>query len=154
MVRRLPEAVAHGWNFAETDTMTQLLLDYDFRSEEALLKFIQIVWPIVFRFEFQFGKLQLTDLEAMRTKHGWHLYLEVRNKMRDLDRVFVQLMLGSDFKRELFNYRRVKLGETDWNFLFRDRYDANHELIYVEKSMPQLKEKIVSKMSQAKGLRL
>ena len=125
--------------------MTRLLLDYDFKSEDALLKFIERVWPFIFRFAFPFGKLQLTDLEIMRTKHGWHFYLEVRNKMRDLDRVFVQLMLGSDFKRELFNYRRVKLGERDWNLLFPDRYDANRELIYVEKSMPQLGKRLLQR---------
>jgi len=126
--------------------MTQLLLDYDFRSEDALLKFIDRVWPFIFRFEFHFGKLELTDLQIMRTKHGWHFYIEVRNKMSDLDVVFTQSLLGSDFKRECFNYRRVQLGITkDWNMLFTDKYDTNHELIYVEKSMPQLGKRLLQR---------
>jgi hypothetical protein len=132
--------------------MTRILLDYDLETEESLLKRISRLWPFIFRFEFQFGKLQLTDLEVTRTKHGWHLYLEVRNKMCDLDVVFVQLLLGSDFRRECFNYRRVQLGLRDWNFLFSEKYNANNELIGWEKSMPELREKIMSEILVVEGL--
>jgi hypothetical protein len=33
----------------------------------------------------------------------------------------IQLLLGSDYKRELLNFERVVNGEKDWNVLFQEQ---------------------------------
>ena len=129
--------------------MTQILIDLDnheFKSEEALLKFIDDRWKFVFQFVWPYRRLKLKGLRVMRTSNGWHLYLTVANRMTQDDIVFLQLMLGSDYRREAYSYLRLHSGVRDWNFLFPQKYGGDHNLISKERRCPKLTNEILNKV--------
>jgi len=129
--------------------MSKLLLDYDFKSEESLLRFISRIWPFVFRFEWKFGRLETESLRIMETGHGWHFYLSFFNKIPDLDVCFLQMALGDDFKRGCFNWRRVRERFLkDWNILYTEKYNADKELISQEKRRDDLESKVRSMIAE------
>ena len=136
-------------NIGSPALMTQILLDFDndeFKSEEALLKFIENRWKFVFQFVWPYGRLELKDLRVMRTSNGWHVYLTVANRMTQDDIVFLQLMLGSDYRREAYSYLRLHSGVRDWNFLFQRKYDGDHNIISKEERCPDLTNEIRDKV--------
>lgn len=53
-----------------------------------------------------------------RTPHGYHIKIEIRQDLDDIDILILQLLLGSDYRREFFNYQRIKAGVKNWNILF------------------------------------
>lgn len=59
-------------------------------------------------------------IEYHRTKRGWHLAVKWSRRMKPGEIVAIQVLLGSDRGREVFNLRRVLSGKTDrrWNLLF------------------------------------
>ncbi|RLF40497.1 MAG: hypothetical protein DRN12_05295 [Thermoplasmata archaeon] len=72
--------------------------------------------------------LKVRYWEIYKTNNGWHHYIGVDNKLTDLEVVLVQALMGSDFKRECFNYLRVKSGKfsyDDWNVLFKRKYEVD-----------------------------
>lgn len=59
-----------------------------------------------------------------RTRRGWHVIVNVREQMRNpVMVVLVQALLGSDWKREAFNARRVRHGKRVPAF-WRDRLNV------------------------------
>lgn len=69
--------------------------------------------------------LDLALARAERSKNkGWHLWFKSPRKLSDVETILIQLLLGSDRKRELYNYMRVKNGARldDWNLLFDEKY--------------------------------
>lgn len=59
---------------------------------------------------------------------GWHIIIELpRAKLSEMEIVFLQLFLLSDFKREAFNMARVRSGkfpDGSWNVLFKEKHVA------------------------------
>ena len=51
-----------------------------------------------------------------RTPRGWHVLMN-DNIPNDKDKLIIQLLMGSDWTRELYNYRRVNMGVPEWNIL-------------------------------------
>ena len=83
---------------------------------------------------------QVSPMKVMvyRTKKGFHFYVYIKNRKvvqnsPITEIVFVQLVLGSDWLRELRNMYRISKGDADWNILFSDK-DKNgkvqHEKFY------------------------
>lgn len=101
--------------------MTDLKLDYDgriprdFAARVALLCNVQRLTPVVIRFD--------------RTRRGYHAVVTVRQRLSPWRIVFAQAVLGSDWKREIFNSRRVIAWRTvpafwraRWNVLYARHY--------------------------------
>ena len=81
---------------------------------------------------------QFSPMKVMvyRTKKGYHfyIYLTARNRVqksaaKDSEIVLTQLILGSDWLRELRNIHRISKGDTDWNILFSEK-DKNGKMQY------------------------
>jgi hypothetical protein len=55
----------------------------------------------------------------------WHMLIEWAARFSKLETIALQAMLGSDYKRELFNLYRVRSGVKSrrWNFLFESKLD-------------------------------
>ena len=67
--------------------------------------------------------------EICKTQHGWHLYLFTDADLSDRDICFFQMFLGSDKRREAFNWKRLNDNATeDWNILFIEKWE-NGKLI-------------------------
>jgi hypothetical protein len=79
--------------------VTTLKLDYDgafprdFDARLALVCRVHRLAPVVVRID--------------RTRHGYHVVIVVRQRIAFTRVVLLQAVLGSDWKRELFNSRRA-----------------------------------------------
>ena len=65
-----------------------------------------------------------------KTKKGYHFYVYLTKKFfLSEDMVLIQLILGSDWLRELRNLSRISKGDADWNLLFSEK-DKNGKMQY------------------------
>lgn len=67
---------------------------------------------------------ELINLRVFKTNHGYHVYLWYRNKIPDHEIIMLQMAMGSDFRRELFNMIRIRKwnSQSNWNVLFTRKY--------------------------------
>ena len=80
----------------------------------------------LFRFIFPhgIGRLQLVDISAWKTAHGFHLLLAVNNELGSNYLVLLQTLLGSDFRREAQNWQRASwMRGYSWNRLYTEKID-------------------------------
>lgn len=112
----------------------ELLIDVDFKPE--IVKFAK---------EFAYRLYLLSrmgvyteSVEVYETNKGLHIYVYVYSKLEldNKDIIILQLILNSDYKRELFNFKRVKSGiKKGWNVLFKVKFE-NGKKVSEEKSTP------------------
>jgi hypothetical protein len=109
---------------AKTNVYT-LKLDFDGNEKEFLenIKRIRNVFRII-------GFLKLTDVKVKQTKKGFHTYLYIESPkipLNSIDLVALQSLMNSDYKRESFNFLRVKsnvgLFNNEWNVLFSQKWE-------------------------------
>lgn len=70
----------------------------------------------------KYFKFEIENVIVKPTKRGWHVKIEIDKEFDDSDIVFFQLFLGSDWRRELFNWLRIKHGWKPYNVLFKQKY--------------------------------
>ncbi len=123
--------------------MTELKLDYDYKSWFGYGPCVNLLKRIVF---YEVVMRELLDVKAVfETKRGLHFYIETEKKKKEIEVILLQLFLGSDYKRELFNYRHVKNKVKKWNVLFIDREKERADLLTAMKILLwlyRLKDKI------------
>jgi len=69
-------------------------------------------------------KIRVSRIRALHTRKGWHVYIDLTNKLSDMEVVALQAILGSDWKREALNWRRAHRKECkNWNVLFFEKRD-------------------------------
>ncbi len=119
----------------------KILVDIDFKplTDYGFIKLLDdFAWKMYFVSDIL--KLTFTDLEVYETAKGWHIYLTCTSEkpLTPLEIIIIQLALGSDYKRELFNLRRARAwleGEEldeGWNVLYRYKYKSG-SLVSLEK---------------------
>lgn len=96
-----------------------ILLDYDTEQNQSLehLYFLSMN-----------GVISVDWIEDHRTARGWHRVIRVRNPLTPLETVTLQAILGSDPRRETYNFVRVRsMGRKShtarWNILFERKLD-------------------------------
>lgn len=52
-----------------------------------------------------------------RSNNGFHVRITVKEDLPDEMTVVVQLLMGSDYQREMINYRRIREDVKNWNVL-------------------------------------
>lgn len=126
--------------------MTVFKLDYDFCGKR-LLKVIRDR-----AFVFRFLKINIYRVEVYKTAHGWHVYYTTRRKFPDIEIAFIQLLLGSDYKREMFNFQRItkKFNISRWNTLFKRKY-IDKKLVSEEIFNKKINQK-VEQILESKGV--
>lgn len=97
--------------------MTLLYLDIDGPLPKGLEMRVQMVcdmmaWPI-------------EAIRLDRTRRGWHVVVAVKRRIAAASVVAAQAIMGSDWKREMFNLQRVrklrsvpKRWRSQWNVLY------------------------------------
>lgn len=73
-----------------------------------------------------FMPFRFYQIEIYETTKGYHFYLWSEGDTPSaVQKVLIQLALGSDYRREIFNYKRVwsKKIPPRWNLLFQSKYD-------------------------------
>jgi hypothetical protein len=70
-------------------------------------------------------KLSVRWISYRRTRHGWHVEIEVARRIHPWRVIAIQAVLGSDYRRETFNLRRTSqwsslpaVARDHWNVLF------------------------------------
>lgn len=76
--------------------------------------------------------LEVKNAEVFTTKHGYHIYIDI-SRIDDKQIPFIQMAMGSDYKREMLNQIRVKGRQGNppkfWNVLFIKKYSATRDSI-------------------------
>ena len=111
------------------DSLNEIKLDFDHISKRTMTSILNNrYWMLK-----ELG-LKVKRLELYKTTHGWHVLVTVNKGLSAYWEVcLLQMLLGSDFKREFFNYRRIKSGLKRWNVLFNRKYDSNGKLVSSER---------------------
>jgi len=119
----------------------ELKLDFDFKPRSARKFGKEIADKLNFLKTF-FG-IRVIDVKVYETSKGLHLYISLYSnvELTDEDIVVLQLALGSDYKRELFNWLRVRSKDKfkHWNVLFKVKY-KNGKIISKEEKTELAKE--------------
>ena len=104
-----------------------ILLDFDYEAEKAVEVFAKR-WAFVSKFRWpKVGQLKgkVKRPEARRTYHGVHIYLHLKMRLPDLLLNMIQFALGSDFRREALDLRRIMEDtKNDWNLLYLEKWKA------------------------------
>lgn len=126
-------------NYLQTEHKNPVIkLDLD--SQEALNEFINRIWIIK-----NLG-LKVNTVECYDTKHGYHLYLYLDNILTNFDILIIETLLGSDFKKQLYNYLKMKNGTENWDVLFEEKYVINHLSHRICLSKEELNEDLSDKI--------
>ena len=102
----------------------ELKLDFDFKPRSAKRFAKEIANKL--NFLASYFSISVIDVSVYETNKGLHLYISIYSSVEldDRDIVVLQLALGSDYKRELFNWLRVRSNDKfkHWNVLFKVKY--------------------------------
>ena len=88
------------------------------------------------------ANIKIKDFEVYETKNGFHIKCKAENITHPLEIIILQLLLGSDWKRECLNYVRYKkIGERfeKMNYLFGAKFE-NNKVASKEKIRKDLEE--------------
>jgi hypothetical protein len=79
----------------------------------------------------KFFRMKSVTTKITATAHGRHFVISFKTdkKLTDADIVFLQLLLFSDWKRELHNWLRVRSGCKKWNVLYKQKFNSNGRMI-------------------------
>ena len=103
-----------------------LKIDYDSHRHNPIQRF-NFRAKYLMQYYPQFSPMKVM---VYRTKKGYHFYVYANIKnWNDVFKPMLQLILGSDWLRELRNIHRIGKGDTDWNILFSEK-DKNGKMQY------------------------
>jgi len=89
--------------------------------------------------------LKVIDAFVHKTTNGYHVRLYVTEPdICDAEVVLFQTLMGSDLKREVFNYLRVLNDKANWNVLFEHKENSKGIIISKE-NMDKRMTKILRK---------
>jgi DNA primase catalytic subunit len=80
------------------------------------------------------------------TENGYHVRMYCDNNIDDKTACFMQLALGSDYRREVFNWLRIERGCKNWNLLFGRKEIVNKVGQIVEVSKEQYDKELSQKI--------
>lgn len=126
---------------------SEIMLDFDNFSRAGLLRFVQSHWRFLFRFAWPlFGKLSVRHVDVKKTRHGYHVRIRVKNKIPKRELNFLQLALGSDYRRECMNLRRIISCKQmkSWNVLYAFKFNSKGDITSQERPDTRLARKVRS----------
>jgi hypothetical protein len=101
--------------------------------------------------------LKIKTVRIHQTKNGFHTRIIVGSevKLSDSDIITIQVLLKSDYMREVFNFLRIKSGViTHWNILFKSKWkldkNGNKVILSQEKPRQDLEEYFKKKVMEVK----
>lgn len=111
--------------------VNEILLDIDFKD----VKFFKQLGKQLNTINY-LSHIKPLSCVVYETNKGFHVYLKVssKQKLSQLDLMFFQGLLSDDYKRELFNWNRLKKNGDSENLLFYKKYSlVGHKLLSQEK---------------------
>jgi len=135
--------------------ITTIKLDYDqITTRDIQLIFHHRGWLIKY-----YG---IVSKEAYQTTHGYHILIKVEADLDPRDVLLLQILMGSDIQRDIYNFIRHTNGEglKDWSRLYTKKYillRTRHnddtifksEVLSSEKECPELLGKVTYELENA-----
>jgi len=126
--------------------MEMLKLDLDIRDFEKVRSIVSRRCKAVFKIL----RIVPVGVRVCSTRRGYHIYLEIFGDYNSFDVCFLQMALGSDFKRETFNFYRFKNNlDKKWNVLFSEKRDEKGNVLSREVYEPALSDLLWADISKA-----
>jgi len=102
--------------------------------------------------------LGVEEINSYETKRGYHIRITLKRELSDIDVQMLQMLMGSDIHREIYNFiRRIdgKLIE-EWNKLYTKKHlvlkTRIKETLSEEKYCRVLQKKVLDAIKNAKDL--
>jgi len=79
----------------------------------------------------RFMPFRFYQIDIYETTKGYHMYFwSEGSRPKPVEKVLVQMALGSHYRREIFNYKRVwsKKEPPRWNVLYQYKYNDENKL--------------------------
>lgn len=124
---------------------SEIKLDLDDCSPSRLLSLVFSRWWFLLRFDWPlFGRLKVQNVNIRSTKHGYHVRIRVKNSIPSRELNFLQLALGSDYRRECMNLRRIiSIRQMrSWNVLYAFKFNSRGDVISSERPDPRLSRRV------------
>ena len=101
----------------------KIKLDYDFDDLEKILERISLIEKMAGRI----FSIKRCGIKKSPSGRGYHVEIEIvpLTNLDEKDLVIIQLLLGSDRKREFFNWIRVRGKQKYWNVLFKEKLELS-----------------------------
>lgn len=98
--------------------MTELRCDFDSRSLPA-------DWFLRVQALARHQRWRVSSIMLRKSRHGWHVVVACANRLTPVTVIAAQAILGSDWKREVFNlYRAERLGNLPATWRTSKRWNA------------------------------
>ena len=130
---------------------TELKLDYDtITVRDVQMIFHHRAWLLKY--------FKIVAMECWETRKGYHVKVTVEEDLDPRDVLLIQVLMGSDINRDIFNLIRNWNGEImkNWNKLYTKKYiilKTEVREISKEKECPQLYERLKYEIDEAKDWR-
>ena len=116
---------------------TTIKLDIDEKPKKLRVFCNEMIDRFTFFMQIYEYNFWLKSIKVRETVKGYHFYINVltNRKLKDVEIIYIQLALGSDYKREGFNMIRSAEGNTkieDWNMLFIDKEKVSEMSSFLE----------------------
>jgi hypothetical protein len=100
--------------------MSIIKLDIDFHKGVVSFMKKRLFWTM------NIDNFKPISVKAYRTNGGYHIYLNTKARYSNYEIVLLQLALGSDTKRELYNHKRLRYmkSKDHWNVLFTEKWNG------------------------------
>jgi len=69
--------------------------------------------------------IKVVNVKIHHTVNGFHARLVCDNEIDDIKTIFIQALLGSDYRRELCNLLKIERGSKNWNTLFKQKWKTD-----------------------------
>lgn len=118
--------------------METLKIDMDIKDFGIVTKIIRNRCAVFNILDF----IKPIGVRVFSTAKGYHIYLVTEGKeLNSFDVCFLQMALGSDYKRETFNFMRFRDNlDKKWNVLFETKYDGAGNVLSHESAEPILSD--------------
>ena len=132
--------------------MSLIKLDYDkITTRDIGLIFHYRAWLLKY-----FG---IQEVRSFETSRGYHIRITLETELDDRDVQMIQILMGSDIHREIYNFLRRIDGQLikKWNKLYSKKHivlgTRIKEELSSEEECPILQEKVLKEIEDAKDLR-
>lgn len=131
---------------------TEIKLDYDkILSKDVCLIFEHRAWLIKY--------FEVERIRAFSTKRGYHVRIDIKEELDDRDVILLQMLMGSDIHREIYNFLRQHDGDLieNWNKLYTKKHLVLNtkikKAISSERYLKGLTKDLIKSIEKAKDLR-
>jgi len=132
--------------------MTTIKLDFDKKIRWGRDRFLNVIDML---------RLEVRNLRVYETTRGLHVTFETPRKLENMDIVCLQSLLGSDWKRETYNFIRVRnlrknshpFFSKHWNVLYRKKYEYADDKIALasrEERRKDIEEDLIRRIKEMK----